>query len=1095
MGQGPSPRGQEPHMANGPSPPGASRLPRASVGPVGQPPSGPPPQQQAPPPRTNGAAPIGQGPRARTPTRDASRGYGGQSFDQNEAMVVGAPAPRQDPNARAMSPVVNGRRTPQQGPRLQSPPGDDIDQQKYDLQGRSRSRQGTQGSAPEDLVQHQQRSFSNPTGVSNDISSQRSEPTAPLHHFQQLQSQHQGLQTQHEGLQNQHEGLQNQHEGLQNQHEGLQNQHDGLRNEHEGLQKEHQGLRGEYNGLENQQQKLHQELEAAKSRNAWYASEMALARKAGYQPHSSQSPTLDEKAAQSFGDDDKPLIEALVVMRAQLAEVQQTVVERENIAAQQVAEIETQRDNAIREAVYAKTKLAAHGGSHAGTPQSETRDLGDEERSHDIARKLAIALATQEELRAKIAAITNDAHNERRARELAESTSEAAQKRAAEFEGSRNPGELETLRNELHHTGKTAREEAAAKAEAHSQLQILRVDKENLSRQLDDALENTNQHSISLASLREAVTSSSDKASLLERKLDEERQQRELVDRKLMQLRGEHEERTAELDETTRKLRDADEMVNTHAAEARTHRQAVLAGLDKLHARGTNRDINPTEDERVPLLKEQVESAHALVRKHQGDADNAADKLRKAEERIAGLEAFQEQSSRESLVVRKQLQEAVKDTQALQAKHSTVSQQLESHQRDASALNVKHNALKELLDERGLAEMNRSRNLDSPGSRFDAPDNSRLKELEQQLEASSRSQEETKQAQAESERMYSEKLELLESDYQSAVHYVKGTEKMLKRMKDELTKYKKQNEHLQVDLDTAQRSKSSLGSEELLRRELDDMHHTVGQLEDQLGQVQRDLDTTIQERDVHRDTVEQTQQQLSQARQARHDLEQLRSQNDALEKRALDAEQKVSLLLDQVGNTVGNYRRQSQNMHGDRANGHSRNISAISNASSANPAPLNYGGNHGHGHGHSHTKSTEIEPAFPAVPESNDENNRNSVALDSLASELETLRSQWADTHRTYRLSNQFDSAPTSATGPGNMSDSLASWRKRLDAEEAAKGGSKHANEEGSERGTEKDRDSGVIRPSEKMPGGLGGLSDTSEESEDERRPQRSYVI
>jgi len=27
-------------------------------------------------------------------------------------------------------------------------------------------------------------------------------------------------------------------------------------------------------------------------------------------------------------------------------------------------------------------------------------------------------------------------------------------------------------------------------------------------------------------------------------------------------------------------------------------------------------------------------------------------------------------------------------------------------------------------------------------------------------------------------------------DYQSAVHYVKGTEKMLKRMKDELGKYK-----------------------------------------------------------------------------------------------------------------------------------------------------------------------------------------------------------------------------------------------------------------------------------------------------------------
>ena len=75
------------------------------------------------------------------------------------------------------------------------------------------------------------------------------------------------------------------------------------------------------------------------------------------------------------------------------------------------------------------------------------------------------------------------------------------------------------------------------------------------------------------------------------------------------------------------------------------------------------------------------------------------------------------------------------------------------------------------------------------------------------------------------------------------------------------------------------------------------------------------------------------------------------------------------------------------------------------------------------------------------------------------------------------------------------MSDSLANWRKRLDAEEAAKAG-KHTHDGSSERNTEQDRDSGVIRPSEKMPGGLGGLSSDSEESEDERgpRPTRTYV-
>ena len=1127
LGPGGRGQGQDPHAMNGASPPG-SRVPRASVG---QAPPGPPPQQQAPPPRTNGVIPPGSGPRSRTPTRDG-RGYGppvdttrGPVLDSESTSppvvspVVGA---RPSNDIRSMSPAVNGRHTPNQqatqsqpGSRFQGNLAEDDEQSRYDPQApRSLSRQGPQGQSPMNDAnqypapgQSQQRSVSSPHNAPNNMAMQnnfqRSDPSVPLPQYQQLQHQHQGLQSQHEGLQSEHQGLRNVHETLQGQQEQLQ-----------------------------------QELEAARSRNAWYASELALAKKSGYEPNASRNPSLDEAASQSFGDADKPLIEALVYMRSQLAEVRGTVSARENVAAQQLAEIEHQRDNAIREAVYAKAKLAAHGGSHAGTPQSEamSRDLGDEDRSGDIARKLALALAAQNELRATIASMTSEVQNERRARELAEDTAEAAQRRAAEFESSRNPGELETLRAELHHTGKTAREEAAAKAEAHAKLQMLEVDKDNLSRSLGEALENTKQHSITLGSLREAVTSTTDKASHLERKLDDERQQRELVERKLTQLRSEHEERTAELDDTTRKLRDSEEMAATHAAEAQTHRQAVLAGLDKLNARGVSDKSPGVDDERTVILRQQVESAHGLVRKHQTDANDAADKLRKAEERIAGLEAYQEQSSRESLMIRKQLQDTVRESQALQARHATVQQQFETHQRDTGALHIKYNALKELLDDRGMSEAGRSRNVDSPGSRFDTPDNARVKDLEQQLEASLRAHQDTRDTQEsremETERTYREKLELLETDYQSAVHYVKGTEKMLKRMKDELTKYKKQNERLQADLDSANRSQSSRSLEpeaaaeweterQALRSEINDMQRSVkethSQLESQIAALQEELHSTSRERDLHRQTSEHAQQQLSTAQQARQELEALKNENSMLESRAMDAEQKVTMLLDQVGHSVANYRRQSQNLHhhGPTNGGHARNASAVSNASSANPGPLNFGGG-SRGLGHSHSRSTDTDPAssFPAVPETgagghDNGSNRDNNAIDYLTDELDNLTSQFAETHRNYRLSNNFDtSAPPSATGPGNMSSRLADWRKRLDAEEAEKGMKSGGGQRGlrgaaggetsSERGTEQERDSGVIRPSEKMPGGLGGLSDESDldgESDGEGRGSRSYVI
>ena len=984
-----------------------------------------------------------------------------------------------------MSPVVNGRRTPQQQQgqqpsRLQLV--DDDESPKYDPNAvRSRSRQANQEATPEDMNpyrynnQSQQRSLNTQAEGLTDpstrsVSAAKNDPSVSLPQFQQIQNQHQGLRSQHEGLQTEHQGLQSQHQNLQ------------------------------------------QELEAAKRRNAWYASELALAKKSGYQPNISPNAALDEKSAHSFGDEDKPLIEALIAVRAQLTEVRGSITAREDAAAQQLAEVEHQRDNAVREAAYARAKLAAHGGSES---EATSRDLNGDERSGDIGRKLAAALATQSELQTAIATMTNEVQNERRAKELAENSAEAAQKRATEFDQSRNPGELESLRTELHQVGKIARDESAQKSEAHARAQMLEVDNAEMSRKHEEALENLKEHGTTLMSLREAVTASTDKSSLLEKKLEEERRQRSLVDQKLLQLRAEHEERTAELDETTRKLRDAEDLANTHAAEAKTHRQAMIGGLDKLNTRSLSSQSTRQDDERVPILKQQVESAHALVRKNQADADAAAEKLRRAEERIAGLEAYQEQSSRESLTVRKQLQDAVRELQGVQTKHAAAQRELETHQRNAAALGVKHSALKELLDERGIDGNSRSRNIDSPGSRFDTPDNAHLRDLEQKYEAELQAHQATKaqieNQTAETDKTYREKLELLENDYQSAVSYVKGTEKMLKRMKDELSKYKKQNDRLQNDLDAAQKGTSDRSLDPAAASAWEQERHSLNtqitemqrqteslskQLAHQTTQIQSELHATKAERDHYRGIHETTQAQLAQHtqqhQQNRSELEQLKSENSMLETRAIDAEEKVTVLLDQVSASVGNYRRQSQNMHTNGGHGHARNlsnmsgISGISTTSTNPPVPS------------THSRNASADPSsFPVVPGAADsDNNRNSMALDTLASELETLRSHWEDNHRTYRLSNQFEfegQTPTSASGnPNTMSESLTDWRKRLSQERGVKGGlPRLSSDEERESESHASRESAIVKPHERMPGGIS--SDESEE-EDERG-SRSYVI
>jgi hypothetical protein len=820
------------------------------------------------------------------------------------------------------------------------------------------------------------------------------------------------------------------------------------------------------------QEALIKELEATKSRNAWYASELALARRAGYQPTVSTSPAFDERAANQLGDEDRPLIEAFLAMRAELAKMQQTVEQQAAAAGKQVAEIEHQRDAAVSEAAYARAKLAAHSGSAHGTPQPDSAREMDEgaERTTDISRRLALALAAQNEHKSKLELMMNELQAEKRAREFAEESAEAAQKSLDDISQGRNPMEVEALRAELHEGQIKVRDEAALRARAEEKLSMSQVDRDEIAQTHEETSNRLQEHIASLGGLQAAVTASSEKAKTLERHLEQEREQKESLERKLVNLRAEHEERTSELESTARRLRETEELAETHAKEATTHREALVNALSRAtHVEGPPARDAATE-QRILVLQQSADRAHSLAKNNQEAADLAAQKLRSAEERIAGLEAYQEQISREGLQIRRQLQVALKDVQSAQAENRDLKGQLENHQREANALAIQHGALKDVLSERSLhtSDPRRSPMFDShsPGSRFGTPDQNRLRELEQQLQSSLKAHEETKSTfesrEQDADRQYREKLEQLENDYQSAVHYVKGTEKMLKRMKDELSKYKTQNTRLQSELESVkggdrsasqnEEDASKLAAErDALQRSLDDIQKQTGfhisTLESQLSSIRADLAAAQAERDQHRLNHEELSRSIH---QTRSELTQLKSENSMLETRAMDAEQKVTMLLDQVGQSVGNYRRQSQIHQG--------------------AAPqINVNGNHDRqGGAQSPASLVSTSGRDRADSSSQDEmfaDNRGSLALDSLASELDALKSRWESTSRSYRLSNQFDfeKTPTkdNAVGGGGggaeLSENLANWRKRLEDEErGAKSG-------GAVKESTQQRDGGMI--------------------------------
>ena len=832
------------------------------------------------------------------------------------------------------------------------------------------------------------------------------------------------------------------------------------------MQKEDEGPQdsgiGSSPALTQQYDDLMRELEQAKQRNAWYASELALARKSGYQTRSAESPVMDERAPDVFGDEDKPLIEALLKMKAELARVQETIDEQSKNAAERIAEMEKQRDAAINEAVYAKTRLAGRASPQPDVEGKRSLDSTDQDRNNEMSRKLASSLNAQSELSKRIDRLMQETDSEKQARQLAEDTAEVAQKRATELDMYRqqHSSEMESLRSELHEAQRAARDASASHAEYKSRHDMLVVGKREVDDKLESSQAETQNHSSILSSLREAVAASDDRAQMLEERLEEERDQRSQVEQKLRQLKADHEERTSELETTSRRLREAEDMSEKHAEEARTHRGAVLAGLGKVAERDSV--TSQAADERVSILQAQVDNATAMVRENQNAADSAAEKLRRAEERIAGLESFQDQASREGLSVRKQLQAAMKENHSLSSQKAELEQKFQSQMLETNALAVQHASLRDILGERGInaAEVRRSRAMDSPSSlsRFSTPDLHRVKELEQQLEASLKSHDEMK-AQFEEvserdekmKREYEEKLTALDNDHQAAVKYLRGTEKMLSKMKQELQRVKDENRDLKKKLDKAKDEEGGKrlshhdheAERERLKKELAD---TQSNLKLSVSDLESRLETMQQQLDNAEDELQQTRMSHATSRadlstlqathsQSRSDIEKLQKENTILEERARDAENKVQLLLDQVESSVDNYRRQSRMGEGvPTMNGTFHR--PLSGLSENNNAP-----NGGGGGGHSRSISDSANSIISDVTASGGDG-RNSLALDALAGELETLRSHW-ETTKNFRLSDKFDfeRGPTGAqhgSGSGSVGgdgqfNSLANWRRGLD--------------------------------------------------------------
>jgi len=793
-------------------------------------------------------------------------------------------------------------------------------------------------------------------------------------------------------------------------------------------------------------------IEQLKKRLAWATTELALAQSRGYIPNTESFDEDDDLGdfigKNDFQAKDTKLLQALLSTRHQLSRVKELVKDQTRSASERIAEAERQRDEALSDAAYVRARLAA-----AQTGEDSTSPIQDD-RAGELGKKLVLALSMQNELSMKVEGLTNQLAAEHAARKQAEEMCSTHLEKFEDLERRRNEHSLalEEMRGKFHEAQRAVTDERTKSIDHEALVANLRIETAELKRQVGELTGLVEHQQNAVKATKTAVQTAVERAEVAERELYAERTQRLDLAKEVVSLKQQLaavETQQSKLDLLERQLSQARE-------EADAARLVMLSGLDNLSPQMAS-DATDYEG-RLQTMQGHLDATKSLHAESREAHEVAVQELAKANERVAALEASQSEHIKEIANLQSQLSQSIDQLQSLQGEYTKVRTKMTELQRDLDASYAKHSAIKQLFSERPasasplrsitatpevsnrIRELERQleestqlreeleanqdqvmqnlsvaqkRHKDATRRQREAED--RVKTLEEEIERTSagsatasaadivdaqRKQAEAEKKLADSTVVFQDRLAQLESDYQSAVHYVKGTEKMIRRMKEELTKYKSQNAFLQTELHDLKRQ-SFRGEtvieweteKERLVKEIENLQvmqkSDADAMSDQIKSLQSRLDKHNQERDTFKAQLSQVQKELDTASERSKQLEaeltrlknddsksqlenelivaratakRLEQENQQLESRATEAEEKVSHLLDQVETSVDTYRR-----------------SIIPKRTDGTSPPIS--------------------------PRSSSVGNRTSVALDSLAHELDQLRSHWESSSHRYRLS------------------------------------------------------------------------------------------
>ncbi|ESK98105.1 cell polarity protein [Moniliophthora roreri MCA 2997] len=736
------------------------------------------------------------------------------------------------------------------------------------------------------------------------------------------------------------------------------------------------------------------ELEGARRQISWMKEALGKATKAGFvYVGRSGSPLVDDREedqveeSASVGSNK----ELLFKFKQFKAQIQVAMAEQAKKASEHVAEAERVKVTAAQETAYYRAKMAALEASN----ESEALRL-ERQRVSDLERDLSNIMNERWAQDRKIAELNDSLALQTTLYEQAEARAGDASKRAEMLEENHHQLNKTHIELQTRHRGLESqlRDHAERLLSSTSSYEQAQAEMSGLRAQVEDLATSRDRHVRALEQARVALQAASSRSGEVDDQYQRSRERIDMLEMDLVDVKTELEQRTAEAENAKVRLADAENAWAKSREEADAFRALTTGSLGELL--DSHKDLRADEDrltrgymEKMQAVDAEANTLRQMLKEANQRVEESQSQL--AEERKKTREHESQQSLLQSQIVmlRNQLSTALSDSGQLRKDLMEKEADLQAKTKEAAEASVKLGMLRNYAAENGLGslddeEITARSNESSPlavielenklSERTRLHENTerelsqalrRNREAEDQLnllssqlerlrsstssstlggsssaEAEARAEEAERKLE-ETEKSYMTKMKQMEDDYHLAVHYVKGTEKMMRRMRDELTKQKNLNTQLQAELDSARsgRAGSSRGingrgtpssedGNEVVRTQLveaqrnlqraqmenKELHVRLDSLERELDSLRDNLVVSQRESDDRLSQVEELQHEVSRLQQSlviarggneETMLEKLSSENTMLRRENEQLSHKIGLLLEVDQPTFG----------------------------------------------------------------------------------------------------------------------------------------------------------------------------------------------